>query len=209
MAKFIVLDGGDGSGTTTQQGLLNNHLNSKGLIVYSTRNPSRGKYGRQLRRYLSNHVLKENDGIAYQRAMFGLFLADRRDMQNREIKYYLAKDIEVTCDRWSYSTMVYQSLESSISFEEILRAHEQDEILIPDLSLIFVGDPEILIKRALNRNRGFDTFETLEFQRMVDKGYRGLGDRLKDHNIIYINAESPIEEVALQVKTEVDRFYSQ
>lgn len=206
MAKFIVLDGGDGSGTTTQQGLINDYLASKGLQVLCTKNPSKGVYGLQLRKYLLDHPLRAGNEVAYQRAMFGLFLADRREMQDREVRPALESGREVVCDRWSYSTLVYQPMNSGIGFDEILSVHASDGIMTPDLSLIFVGDPKILMGRVLSRGENLQVFETLELQKRVDRAYRGLGERL-GHNIVYIDAEPPVDKVFQQVKSEIDKLY--
>src|SRR5262249_12921185 len=109
---FIVLEGIDGSGTTTQLPRLQAHLEARGRPVHATREPSGGPVGRLLREILlGRHALPDGapaDGLA----MALLFAADRRDHLRREIEPALAAGEDVVSDRYLMSSLAYQGEEA-------------------------------------------------------------------------------------------------
>src|SRR5436305_11629473 len=112
---FIVLEGIDGSGTTTQLDRLAAHLAARGRRVHATREPSAGPIGRMLREILlGGHRLPDGapaDGLA----MALLFAADRRDHLRREIEPALAAGMDVIWVRSVLSTLAYQAQEADMT----------------------------------------------------------------------------------------------
>src|SRR6185369_8913434 len=106
-AIFVVLEGIDGSGTTTQLGRLQAYLERRGRAVHPTREPSTGPVGRLLREILlGQHRLpggEPADGLA----MALLFAADRRDHVRREIEPALGAGRDVVSDRYLLSSLAY------------------------------------------------------------------------------------------------------
>ena len=98
---FIVFDGMDGTGKTTQMRLLCERLNSLGMETVVTCEPSTSPDGRALRRALSGKEPANNSRMA------ALFLIDRIG-HNAEIEGWLAEGKTVICDRYYYASMAYQ-----------------------------------------------------------------------------------------------------
>jgi dTMP kinase len=102
-AALLALEGIDGSGKTTQAGLLAGALKQRGFTVVLTREPTSGPAGQRLRRYLSGPArhLSPPEELA-------LFIRDRRDHVARVIRPALAAGHVVVTDRYYYSSVAYQ-----------------------------------------------------------------------------------------------------
>jgi dTMP kinase len=102
-AALLALEGIDGSGKTTQAGLLAGALKGRGFMVVLTREPTSGPAGQRLRRYLSGPArhLSPAEELA-------LFVRDRRDHVARVIRPALAAGQVVVTDRYYYSSVAYQ-----------------------------------------------------------------------------------------------------
>ncbi|MEO8214263.1 MAG: dTMP kinase, partial [Myxococcales bacterium] len=113
---FVVLEGIDGSGTTTQLDRLVEHLRERGRQAVATREPSTGPIGRLLREILlGQHVVPMPAGGASPvdgRAMALLFAADRRDHLGREVEPALTNGADVVSDRYILSSLAYQAVEA-------------------------------------------------------------------------------------------------
>ena len=99
--KFIVFEGLDGSGKSTQLERLEARLRALGRAVHRTAEPTGGDVGRAIRRALSGAEPRSTAQLA------ALFLADRI-AHNEEISAHLAAGEDVICDRYFYSSMAYQ-----------------------------------------------------------------------------------------------------
>ena len=99
--KFIVFEGLDGSGKSTQLALLEQRLAAAGRRVFRTAEPTGGEVGRRIRRALSGAEPLPTAELA------ALFLADRI-AHNAEIAAHLDAGEDVVCDRYYYSSMAYQ-----------------------------------------------------------------------------------------------------
>ncbi len=116
--KFIVLEGIDGSGTTTQSELLVSALRQDGIKASRTREPSDGPVGLLIRQVLTGKIVLprganesvEMDSRSGWSTMALLFAADRMDHVGREIEPALARGEWVISDRYVGSSLAYQSL---------------------------------------------------------------------------------------------------
>ena len=111
--RFIVVEGLDGSGKSTQIKMLKEYLESKGEKVYMTAEPSEGRIGKTLREMLSEDIPTD----MYFQA--GMFLADRIDhCTNPEngIKKMREEGYKVISDRYYYSTFAYQGTKSDMDY---------------------------------------------------------------------------------------------
>ncbi len=113
--KFIVLDGPDGCGKTTQLELLANCLKAKGVEVIQTFDPGGTKIGDQISRLLKYDAQGEMD--IHTEAM--LFMASRAQLVAEVIKPALEKGKTVLCDRFISSTCAYQG-SSGYPIEKII-----------------------------------------------------------------------------------------
>src|ERR1700694_1986424 len=103
VGRFIVFEGMDGSGTTSQIGRVMRPLRLLDLPAHQTAEPSGGPVGRFLR-----HLLSGAAAPVDPEAMALLFAADRRDHLSREVLPYLSRGVHVLCDRYLLSSLVYQ-----------------------------------------------------------------------------------------------------
>lgn len=101
-ARFIVIEGLDGAGTTTQVELVQQLLVAEGIETYKTREPSQGALGAIASLHVSGKLTMD------ERAMALTFSGDRLDHLAEEIEPQLRRGIWVLCDRYYLSTMAYQ-----------------------------------------------------------------------------------------------------
>ena len=113
--KFIVIDGPDGCGKTTQLELLAKYLNDEGIEVVKTHDPGGTKIGDQIR-----HLLKYGaQGIMDVHTETMLFMASRAQLVAEVIKPAIEKSKTVLCDRFISSTCAYQG-SSGYPLEKII-----------------------------------------------------------------------------------------
>ena len=105
---FVVLEGIDGAGTTTQATMLAQWFRAQGRTVHTTAEPSEGPIGKLARAMLAGD-LRSFDGEPIDRETFALvFAADRRHHCHNEIEPALADGAVVISDRYVHSSYVYQ-----------------------------------------------------------------------------------------------------
>jgi dTMP kinase len=132
--KFIVLDGGEGCGKSTQAQMLREKLIPAGIDVLLVRDPGTTRIGEYIREILLN---PENDEMAMRCEML-LYMAARAQMMTETIAPALDAGKLVICDRFVSSTLAYQLGGDGLSADEIKRVAD---VAIkgrwPDLTLIF------------------------------------------------------------------------
>ncbi len=172
--KFIVLEGADGAGTTTIAKYLTEKLKTKlgyGAVM-STCEPSGFDIGVFIREILRGEK-ESSQGLT----MAYLFIADRIDHTTRSIIPALESGKTVICDRYYFSTLVYQSVKSD--FSSSWKALEKLRSLMgghiePDLTLFLDCGVETLCKRREKRNNVKEIYETDDYQKKVIDLYRAL-----------------------------------
>ncbi len=100
---FLVFEGIDGSGKSTQAQLLYETLVKKGIKALLTKEPTDGPFGKKLRQLAQ----KGRDEITLQEE-YDLFMQDRAEHVEKELLQQLEQGAVVVCDRYFYSTMAYQ-----------------------------------------------------------------------------------------------------
>lgn len=201
--KFIVLDGMDGSGKTTQMMNLVKYIfkkDKKNHIVL-TREPYASDFGLEIRRLLA----ESTDPMKNGEKMAELFVGDRKVHIEKIISPSLAKGMHVLSDRFKYSTLAYQQTQG-ISLQKLIEMHKG--LLAPDLALIFDIPAEIAIQRmSKDAIRGkTEVFEKLDFQEKLRRNYTELKNQLPNENIVIIDASKSINEVFEQIRKEVDKI---
>ncbi len=199
--RFIVLEGIDGSGTTTQADRLTRHLESLGRKAIATREPSTGPVGRLLREsLLAQHKI---DGQPMSGATMALlFAADRRDHLQREIEPALERGFDVVCDRYQWSSLAYQPAESQ-SLEWI--SHLAMGIRLPDLTLLLDLPVAVAAQRRKLALRPDERYDADETQNAVANNYRRLA--AVDPNAQTIDASAEIESVSRLIFQAVSRIF--
>jgi len=200
--RFIVVEGLDGSGKSTQIKMLKEYLESKGEKVFMTAEPSEGRIGKTLREMLSEDIPTD----MYFQA--GMFLADRIDhCTNPEngIKKMIEEGYTVISDRYYYSTFAYQGTKSDMDY--IMKINlDCPAILRPDVCIFLDLNPEIC-KGRIDTNRGkTEMYEkNIEVMKSIRKNFLDVLNSLKDReNIKIINAEGSIEDIQKAIREAVE-----
>lgn len=146
--KFITFEGGEGSGKSTQLGLLWEAFNAAHIPCLKTREPGGSPGAEQIRKLLVSGDVNAWDPMAETL----LFYAARLDHVNTMIRPALAQGKTVICDRFSDSTMVYQGVGKNVSENSIQQMHKLSlGDFMPDLTLILDIDPALGLERAMKR----------------------------------------------------------
>ena len=156
---FIVIEGVDGSGKTTQAKILANKLSEKHKVLY-TAEPSHGKVGV----FIRNDCLYEERRLPTEVEAL-LFAADRIEHLQNELAPALSEGKIVICDRYIYSSLAYQgSAGLSLDWIKTINARA----LEPDFALYIDVPPEQVLERL---QRKLSVMETLETQKKVREIY--------------------------------------
>ncbi|WP_421838269.1 dTMP kinase [Novosphingobium sp.] len=149
--KFIVFEGGEGVGKSTQSRLLAEALRARGLEVVSTREPGGTPGAEAIRALLLD---KEGPGWG-TRAEALLFAAARADHVETLIRPALARGAWVVCDRYLDSSRAYQGGGSGLDDADILTLHRIGSAgLLPDCTVLLTLDPAEAARRVEQRDAG-------------------------------------------------------
>jgi len=203
--RFLVLEGLDGAGTTTQARLLAERLRAEGRTVHLTAEPSGGPVGALLRQVLSRRLAGAAGGAFDAGALALLFAADRLDHWQSEIAPHLAEGADVVSDRYALSSLAYQSLTTGdVAWVEAQNARAP----APDATLFLAVRPAVALRRRVAESGGKELFELPEFQRRVARSYarciRRL--RLQGQRVEVLDGERSVVEVAAAVRAAVRRL---
>lgn len=204
--KFIVIEGLDGSGKTTQTKIITDKLISKGINVVNHAEPTGREYGKMCREVLSGKKKCTKSQLAL------LFTADRIDHNVNDedgINMHVDKGDTVICDRYYYSTLAYQGVDVGMEWLRSLNLDCED-IRKPDMCIFLDLAPEKSMER-IYANRSADQieiYETQDYLTSIRKRFYNCLESLKDsENIVVINADGTIEEVAAKIEEAVMSLY--
>jgi dTMP kinase len=197
---FIVLEGIDGSGTTTQLDRLARHLEARGRRVHPTREPSAGPVGRLLREILLGGHRRADGTPVDGLAMALLFAADRRDHLTREIEPALAAGADVVSDRYLLSSLAYQAQEAERGWVATLAR----DLRVPDLTLLLDVPIAVAAARRRAAGRPDERYDADEVQSRVAARYRELC--AADPRAVILDASGPVDAVTALVTAAVDRL---
>lgn len=194
-----MLEGIDGSGTTTQLARLTAHLAALGRRVHATREPSDGPVGRLLREILLGGHRSADGTEVDGHAMALLFAADRRDHLRREIEPALAAGIDVVSDRYLLSSLAYQAEEAERDWVAgLARA-----VRPPDLTLLLDVPVSVAAARRRAAGRSTERYDEDGFQARVAANYRRLASA--DPGVVVLDGSGSVDEVADAIAREVGR----
>lgn len=171
-ARFISLEGIDGSGKSTQARLLAEALRAVGHDPVLTREPGGSPGAEEIRRLL---VEGDPDRWSAETEIL-LFTAARRDHLEKTILPALDAGRTVITDRFADSTRVYQGATRGDLRGHVDRLHAEMIGREPDLTFIIDMDPVAALKRGLDRKSGEDRFEDFgaAFQTRLRAGFLTL-----------------------------------
>jgi len=205
--KFFVLEGIDGSGTTTQLSRVQLALEARGVSVLATREPTKGPVGTFLRQAIERRLVDAAGqplGLDWA-ALALLFAADRVDHVRREIDPALARGQTVVSDRYDLSSIIYQSATAGASAPplEWLRQINRNATR-PDLTIVFSISPDLAAERRRQRGAAEDLFETNDLQRRLAVLYGRAASLMPEDRIAFVDAALPIENVTTQIVSLLD-----
>ena len=203
-ARFITFEGGEGSGKSTQANLLLARLRAEGIDALLTREPGGSALAEQIRALLLDAASAARGVMAETL----LFYAARADHLDKLIRPALAAGRWVICDRFSDSTLVYQSMAGGLA-RDVVVALEQMIVAptIPDLTFVLDAPPEIVLQRAVERRQvtgAPDVFEMrdLAYHRRLREGFAAL-TRLEPRRCLLIDATREREAIAAEIWSHV------
>jgi dTMP kinase len=193
--KFIVFEGVDHSGKTTQIDKAMKYLASKGRDALRLREPGGTDIGEKIRELLLD---KANMKMA-PKAELCLFFASRAQLVHEKVLPALEAGQDVIMDRYVYSTAAYQGAAGVKSPVGIVAFSEEWLMLpIPDLVVFLDGDPEVLGKRHRGEKDRME-LKGVEYQRSVRACYHQVfGNWPGPYRIV--NAEQAMDEVAAEIR---------
>jgi dTMP kinase len=195
---FIVLEGIDGAGTTTQTERLVRHLTQLGRRAAATREPSGGPIGRLLREILQGQHRGADGERVNGSTMALLFAADRLDHLQREIDPLLASGSDVVSDRYLLSSLAYQAEETDRRWVASLAR----QVRVPDLTLLL--DLPVATA-ALRRERAARTVERYDadaYLAKVAENYRVLARERPE--VVVLDGTSSVEDVGRAIARAVE-----
>lgn len=192
MSKFIVLEGIDGSGKSTQIDALHQKLTQNNIDCYKTFEPTDLVVGKLIRQILTKEIALDNIALA------PLFVSDRLDHllnENHGILEKIKSKTTVICDRYYFSSYAYHGVD--IDMEWVINANSIcADLLKPTVTFFIDVSPEIAIKRINENRKSTDIFETLDRLKQVKENYLKAFDKLKStEKVIIINGDNSKEQV--------------
>ena len=198
--RFIVFEGIDGAGKTTQIELLAKRLSQKAYDVTVTAEPTDNESGKALRRALSG---KEPHSECEMAVMFVL----DRIGHNVQIENLLAEGKTVICDRYYYSTLAYQGKSTDYAWVRSMNI-ECPEIRRPDACIYLDLTPEQSLERISKGRAEVEIYENLEKLTEVRTSFFSVIDDLRDagEKIFVVNANRSIEDISDEIFDIVTRI---
>ena len=204
---FIVVEGIDGAGTTTQTNLLAAALRKRGLPVHSTREPSDGPIGVMIRQVLRGRIVVP--GVSGSRApawttMALLFAADRCDHLDAEIIPNLLDGVTVVSDRYDHSSVAYQSSAGEAPDSSVWIRQINGRARRPDLTVVLDVSPQIAARRLRDRLERRELYEDPEFQTRLSLFYKTLETHFEGERIVHVDGDRDPDAVHIDVVKHVD-----
>ncbi|MEN6365118.1 MAG: dTMP kinase [Rectinema sp.] len=188
LKNFIVFEGIDGSGTTTQLGRLTHALEATGIDHYATAEPTSRPEGALIRKILSGALDAAPGTVAH------LFAADRHEHLYGAggILAHLAAGRTVICDRYVLSSLAYQGTTCGPDLPRFLNSR----FPAPGLTIYFAIDPEQSMARLGTRGT-LEIYEKIHIQKSVCARYADAISEAREAgwNIIELDAAAPAHEV--------------
>lgn len=198
---FIVFEGGEGSGKSTQVKKIVAWMNDQGVSTLGVRDPGGPVGAEEIRQLIVTGSVDRWDKITEVL----LYCAARRELLARQIQPALAAGQWVISDRFIDSTYAYQGYGHGVSMDTL---KQLSEVVVadttPDLVIILDIDPKIGLERALTgkgRNTAEIRFEsmTLDFHQRLRDGYLKIAADDPKRKHIVLNADQPVEDLHQQI----------
>lgn len=193
--KFIVLEGLDGAGKSTQAAIIVRDLISNGKKAHLTQEPSQSLAGGIVRRRLLGEWSSSPECLQL------LFAADRADHLEKEIIPMLKTGVNVVCDRYFLSSAAYGAVDTELDW--LLQVNRR--FLIPDLTIYLDVAPQVCVDRIVANGKSVELFEKVEILEKVGQNYKQAISRFAGvAKIAVLNGGLPQAEVFKNIKKSIE-----
>ncbi len=201
--SFIVIEGIDGSGSSTQASALVDWLRGIGRTAMLTAEPTTGPVGVLLRQILSKRVVGSRPGNSSTHPVHPdvialLFAADRMDHLDCYIDPLIQNGIDVISDRYYHSSFLYQSLSSDESWVRTINSHART----PDVTYVLNVSAKVARQRRSLR-ASEELFETEPMQTALADSYAKLPQLLPTESIIVLDGSKSADEIHRQIVSDL------
>ena len=201
---FVVFEGIDGAGTTTQVERYASYLRSHRRLVHVTREPSAGPVGSLIRLVLTQRLSFPTFRQAEIMAL--LFAADRLDHAEAEIQPHLRDGSVVISDRYDLSSLAYQSATSLAPQEDPSPSNPSNVVpwiremnrhaLRPDVTVVLDVSPKVADQRRRARGGARELFDDADLQARLTRAYREAESLVPGDRVIHIDGDGQPDQVA-------------
>lgn len=205
LKNFVVFEGCDGAGTTTQRRILSEKLADfskkiKKISVFNTAEPTNNRIGILIREILKNSLNVSPETLAF------LFAADRNEHlfgKDGIVEHCEQQEITI-CDRYVLSSLVYQGIECGDELPLSLNKY----FPLPELLLFLDVDAETAGRRIAVRGGKTDIYEYTGFQVKARERYNALLPQCAAQGSVVemIDGAAPVDEVAVKVWSAVQKL---
>ena len=202
---FISVEGGDGSGKSTQLENIKSYLEEKKIPFIFTREPGGTSIGEQIRQVILDPENDEMSDVA--EAM--LYAASRAQHVEQLIRPSLEKGLTVVCDRFVDSSYAYQGYgRGLVDPVKVINSYAVDGCM-PDITIFLDVPPKEAMERI--SSRGHDRLEKEEgdFHEKVYEGYKVMAEDSDAGRIVSIQANRNPDEVWKDIKALLDEKFSE
>lgn len=205
-APFIVFEGIEGSGKSTQARNLSRHLHEIGRKSVLTKEPGGTPLSNRIRAILLDPAEEGMDPLTE----LLLYAASRRQHVVDVIRPSVEHDAVVLCDRFTDATLAYQGYGRGLNLDRLREINDWvTDGLVPDLTVILDLPEDVGLSRARDRNRNQDLQlesrlegEDLRFHRRVREGYLSLAEESPDRYAL-VSADGEADEVFARVIDQI------
>ncbi len=197
---FLTLEGGDGSGKSTQSALLAAWLRERGREVVLSREPGGTELGAEIR-----ELLLHRRAYMAPRAEALLYAADRAQNVATVVRPALEAGAVVLQDRYLDSSVAYQGAGRVLSPDEVRRLSLwASEELLPDLTILLDLDPAVGRARLDGARTRYDRLEAerQDFHERVREGYLALA-AAEPARFLVLDASQPVHDIADAIRGRV------
>jgi dTMP kinase len=202
--RFLVLEGIDGSGKSTQLALLRSKLRAKGIAVHSTREPTDSPIGLLIHQHMTHQIHLQEATVA------ALFVADRLDHVLNDVDG-MAKHVKsgttVLSDRYYFSSYAYHSLH--VPMEWVIEANTMSaRLLRPDLNIFVDVTPETCLGRLVNSRGNLERYEKQRTLETVREMYFKAFEKLKEEErVIVVDGHREPEEISDEIWAHASQLF--
>jgi dTMP kinase len=202
---FVVFEGIDGAGTTTQCERYAARLRARKRLVHVTREPSTGPIGSMIRLALTHRLTLPSTHQAQVMAL--LFAADRLDHVAAEIDPHLRDGYVVLSDRYDLSSLAYQSItstsgdaEGTLRWIRELNRHARR----PDVTLVLDVSPDVAAARRAARGGAAELFDAAEVQARLARAYADADALVPGDRVVHLDGDASPDVVEATIAAVLD-----